>query len=299
MQTACRTSTLKCIGVPKLRSMALTSVQGGELDWPMSNLSNDLHAALEASSEASVVLTQTFGRLKQVESKGQEGLVSEADRNAELKVRETLQRLCPGDGILGEEMGWGQGPTSLDGRVWVVDPLDGTTNYVHGFPFFAVSIGLAVDGAIQVGVVEAPLLGWRFHATRGGGAFWNGQPIRCSDKTQLEESLVATGFSYSRSPEMVEEQVSVFKEMVRRCRGVRRAGAAALDLCMVGWGAFDAYWEKTLKPWDCAAGSLIAAEAGAAVTDFDGKPFTLQRDDVVACAPGLLAEVIGSIRYRG
>ena len=254
---------------------------------------SELAIVKEASRQACEILKDYFGHLHQVREKGKEGLVSEADQNSEKVIRKVLNEAFPQDAILGEEEGYGSGPRSGPSkREWIIDPLDGTTNYVHRFPFFATSLGLRADGEIKVGWVEAPLLGWTYHAVRGQGAFLNGQPIQCSNADNLKDSLLATGFSYSRAPGLIDHQAEVFKHMLTHARGVRRAGSAALDLCMVASGSFEGYWERTLKPWDTAAGSLIAQEAGAIVTDFDGKPYSPERDDVLAAAPGVHGQIL-------
>jgi myo-inositol-1(or 4)-monophosphatase len=265
--------------------------------WMAETWKKELDVAFEAAREASQILTDYFGRLKAVLNKGQEGLVSEADQNSEIAVRQVISKAFPTDSILGEEQGFGAGPQSSSSeRRWIIDPLDGTTNYVHRFPFFAVSIGFQAKGQVRLGVVEAPLLGWRFWAVQGQGAYLNGDRIHASQTKSLTDSLLATGFSYSRDPEMVNHQVEVFRLMVAQARGVRRAGAAALDLCMVANGCFDGYWERTLKPWDTAGGSLIAQEAGCIVTDFDGNPYRPERDDVIAATPGIHSQIVDVLK---
>jgi myo-inositol-1(or 4)-monophosphatase len=188
----------------------------------------------------------------------------------------------------------GDGATGL----WVIDPLDGTTNYVHGFPFFCASIGLEINGQVEVGVVHAPLLNYTFTAIRGRGAFRNGKPLHVSRTQKIEESLLATGFSYQRS-EVLNAELEDFKAFAEQARGVRRAGSAALDLCMVAAGVFDGFWERKLAAWDTAAGSLIVREAGGVVSDFSGADFHFSMPSVIAANPAIHTQILKTIqRHR-
>jgi myo-inositol-1(or 4)-monophosphatase len=195
-------------------------------------------------------------------------LVTEIDHACEALIVETLRRERPRDAVLAEE-GGGHGDPDAVWR-WVIDPLDGTMNYAHGYPRFCVSIGVERAGAAEVGVVYDPLLDELYAATRGAGATLNGRPIRVSLETEISRALLATGFAYDvhRS---ADDNVDHFARFVKLARGLRRDGSAALDLCYVAAGRFDGFWELKLHPWDVAAGSLIVHEAGGRTSDFSGR----------------------------
>lgn len=232
-------------------------------------------AAILAGRLGREVLLKYRGRLQQVEEKHLEGLVSEADRESEKVIFESLRKNFPTDLYMGEEstsVELAFRPEKVDSR-WIVDPLDGTTNYVHGLPIFAVSIGLEIKGQIEVAVIDCPALGEVYSAIRGRGAWVNGRPLKVSATEKLRDSLLATGFIGDHE-DVLQEQLKIFGQVVRSCRGVRRAGAAAYDLCMVASGVFDAYWEKGLKPWDSAAGLLLVEEAGGEVSTYRGNTFS-------------------------
>jgi myo-inositol-1(or 4)-monophosphatase len=255
-----------------------------------------LDVAMKAADASKAVLNSHFGNLRKVEEKHQAGLVSEADRESEKTIVDLLRKSFPDHGILGEEFGRsdtapvsqqgvGQGPggASEPTHLWMIDPLDGTTNYIHQFPFFCISIGLEVEGELVLGVVDAPQLGTRYHAVKGGGAFKNGEPIHVSKRTEIKDGLFATGFnSYDNT---LDEQLEILSKIVKHTRGIRRAGAAALDLCFVAEGVFDAFWEKQLSVWDTAAGVAIAREAGAVATDMVGNYFNPRMKSILVGAP--------------
>lgn len=192
-------------------------------------------------------------------------MVTEMDRASERLIVDRILTARPDDGILGEE---GTDRAGSSGVRWIVDPIDGTTNYLYGHPGFSVSIAVEVDGVIEVGVVHDPLHNEVFTASRGAGAHRNGRPISVSTETRLAHSLVATGFSYE--PERRRRQATVLAELLPQVRDIRRMGAASVDLCSVACGRVDAYYERGLQPWDHAAGALIAREAGALVGDLAG-----------------------------
>ena len=262
-----------------------------EIQRPSSDLQTYLDVAFQACDGAKQILNRHFGNLRHVDEKFQAGLVSEADKESERFIVDLIRKNFPGHQILGEESGLSgkAGETSKSDlstgpkALWMIDPLDGTTNYVHRFPVFCISIGLEIDGELVVGVVDAPKLGSRYHAVRGGGAFLNGEPIRVSPRSQFRDGLFATGFF--ETDEALEESLTFAYETVKTSRGLRRAGAAALDLCFVAEGIFDAFWEKNLKPWDTAAGVVIAREAGATVTDMEGREFHPTSQSVTCGAP--------------
>ena len=194
-------------------------------------------------------------------------LVTEVDLACERLIIEAIAAERPGDAILAEE---GGGHDRADARFrWVIDPLDGTVNYAHGYPRFCVSIGIQCDAETLVGVVYDPLLDELFAATRSGGAVRNGRPIAVSHEDQLSRALLATGFAYDIH-QSDEDNLDHFAQLAKRARGLRRDGSAALDLCYVACGRFDAFWELKLKAWDVCAGNLIVEEAGGRVSDFQG-----------------------------
>ncbi|MFN8039241.1 MAG: inositol monophosphatase family protein [Acidimicrobiales bacterium] len=219
-------------------------------------------------------------------------MVTDMDRAAERIITEGLLDARPDDGILGEE---GTDRAGRSGVRWIVDPLDGTTNYLYGHAGFAVSIAAEQGGRVVAGAVVDPMHGDAFRAVLGGGATRNGDPVRCSEVADPAVALVATGFSYE--PERRARQAAVLTQVLPRIRDIRRVGAAAVDLCSVACGRVDAFWEKGLAPWDHAAGALIAAEAGARVGDLGGGPpstaFTL------AAPPALFEALAELLRSAG
>jgi myo-inositol-1(or 4)-monophosphatase len=211
-------------------------------------------------------------------------MVTEVDRAAEAYVVDRLRAARPDDGFLGEE---GSASPGTSGVRWIIDPLDGTTNYLYAFPAFTVSIAAEVDGALVVGVVRDPSHDETFHARRDGGAWCNQRRLHVESPPALASALVATGFSYVS--ERRARQAAVLAHLLGDIRDIRRAGAASLDLCWVATGRVDAFFERGLAPWDYAAGSVIASEAGAEVTDLEGDPPST--DIVVAAAPPLAADL--------
>lgn len=199
-------------------------------------------------------------------------LVTAADRAAERVVVGGILERFPDHGILAEEgeLTAAGAASSASPFCWIVDPLDGTTNFVHGLPVYSVSIGLAHRGEVVLGVVHAPALDTTYAAARGLGATRNGAPIRCSATDQLADALLATGFAYRRDEPGRDDNTARFRRVLLACRDIRRLGSAALDLCLVAAGSFDGYWELDLSPYDVAAGALIVREAGGLVTDLAG-----------------------------
>lgn len=173
--------------------------------------------------------------------------------------------------------------------------MDGTTNYVHGFPVFCISIGLEVNGELQVGVVDVPILNTTYTAAKGKGAFCNGKKLQTSKKTKISESLLATGFNSLRKKELID-QLKIFARLIAKARGLRRAGSAAYDLCLVAEGVFDSFWEYNLKPWDTAAGALLVREAGGCVTNYSGEEFQLHHPSLVASGARLHPVILKEIR---
>ena len=233
---------------------------------------------VEIAREAGDLLLNYFDKGIDVAFKGTVDLVTEADRTVEDLVIGKIRQQFPDHDVLGEETGaLKRGGTQR----WVIDPLDGTTNFAHGFPWFAVSIGFEVRGEMMLGAIFNPCSGEFYLAERGGGATLNDRPIQVSTASQLDQSLLATGFPYDRKTTSVNnyDHFINFQQAARACR---RPGAASLDLACVAAGRFDGFWEMKLKPWDVAAGMLLVEEAGGQVTDFDGLPMPLDRQECLA-----------------
>jgi myo-inositol-1(or 4)-monophosphatase len=208
---------------------------------------------------------KTFDASK-IENKGVHDLVSYVDKTSEKMIIESLQKLIPDAGFIAEE-----GTLDIKGERfnWIIDPLDGTTNYIHGIPIYSVSIALVDQNELACGVVYEVGHDECFYASKGGGAFLNGKPIRVSTRSDIHESLLATGFPYSDFSRM-DSYMEFFKWAMTNSRGIRRLGSAAADLAYVASGRFDAFWEYSLKPWDVAAGALLVIEAGGKVSDYKG-----------------------------
>lgn len=223
--------------------------------------------------------------------KGRRDPVTEADLAAERLIVERLRAQFPDDAIFAEEE---TRDSDLGGRVWYVDPLDGTVNFSQSLPFYAVSLAL-YDGAVPlVGVVHAPKLGETFTAARGLGAKLDGEPLRVSEKSTLIESVLATGFAYGRET-LADDNVGHFADFVLRVRGMRRAGSAALDLAYVAAGRLDGYWEPHLNPFDVAAGALLVQEAGGVLSDMSGGDDWLHGGSIVASGAGLRDEILATL----
>jgi myo-inositol-1(or 4)-monophosphatase len=248
-------------------------------------------AMSEIAREAGALLTDYFHQHLKIEYKGDADLVTAADRAAEALIRDRIRARWPGHDVLGEEQGLND--QGSDYR-WYVDPLDGTTNFAHGYPVFCVSMGLekrlSAGGASRVAaVIYDPTRDELFTAEQGKGARLNGEAIHVSKTPTLKESLLATGFpSHKRHK---NPNIFFYHQITLRTHGVRRAGSAALDLCNVASGRYDGFWEFNLNPWDTAAGVLIVEEAGGRVTRFDGSPFELNSRETVA-SNGLLHEAL-------
>lgn len=238
-----------------------------------------LEVACEAARAAGAVVREHFGKRIRVDLKGRINLVTEVDTRAEEAIRRVIREAYPEHRILGEEAGESGGRHSP--TLWIVDPLDGTTNFAHGYPCVAISVAVEVAGQLKVGVVLDPVRGELFTALQGGGAWRNGERIQVSQCEVLDDALLVTGFPYDvrRHPRI---HLALLGDFLVKSRGIRRDGAAALDLCYVACGRFDGFWELGLNPWDVAAGSLIVAEAGGMLTDFGGRPLDIRRPQVVA-----------------
>lgn len=244
-----------------------------------------LALACDLAEEAGALLLDGLAGATVLASKSSPtDMVSTMDRASEELIVSGIRRARPDDAIVGEE---GTADAGTSGVRWILDPLDGTTNYLYALPAFAVSIAVEVDGEVEVGVVAHPSSGETFAAVRGGGATCNGVPIACSRETELAHALVGTGFSYD--PARRARQGAVAGRVLPRARDIRRFGAAALDLCWVACGRLDAYYEKGLQVWDLAAGGLVASEAGARVGDLAGS--AASPAFCLAAAPGLFDEL--------
>jgi len=213
-----------------------------------------------------------------VDFKGRRDLVTETDKLSERYIRSNILEMFPDHGFWGEEGGRVNPEASWQ---WIVDPLDGTTNFVHGFPHFCVSIAVSRDGKVMAAAVHDPNRDELFGAIRGMGATLNGNPIRVSRCEKLEEAMVSTGFPYDRGSDP-DDNIDEFRKVSLKTQGTRRVGAAALDLCWVACGRLDGFWEKKLNSWDLAAGSLILSEAGGMITALDGGPYTIETRHVLA-----------------
>ena len=238
-----------------------------------------LSAAWQAANAAGEIIRANWRQPRFIDYKGPIDLVTSTDRAAEHAIVEILQRDFPAHSILGEE------ETEITGAKsayrWIVDPLDGTTNFAHSYPQVSVSIALEFAEQIILGLVYDPLRRECFRAVKAQGATLNGDPIRISAVNELDKALLATGFPYDRR-DHADFYLSFFKGFLTRCQGIRRAGSAALDLCYVAAGRLDGFWELKLKPWDIAAGALIISEAGGSLSDFSGNAFSIHGNETLA-----------------
>ncbi|MCB6182522.1 inositol monophosphatase [Leeia sp. TBRC 13508] len=248
-----------------------------------------LNIAVKAARRAASVITRASRNLDTltVQSKQPNDLVSEVDRAAEATIIQTIQEAYPDHAILAEE----SGQIGDSEYVWVIDPLDGTTNFLHGFPHYCVSIALLHKGVPTQAVVYDPNRNHLFTASRGAGAFLDGRRIRVSKKTQLSEALLSTGFPY-RELENLDTYVTTFKEFTLKSQGIRRPGSAALDLAYIAAGWVDGFWEFGLAPWDIAAGALLIKEAGGLVTDFAGEEGFMESGNVLAGTPRVFGQML-------
>lgn len=236
--------------------------------------------AEQAAHVAGTVLRSHWGKLTDIRDKGFAwDLVTEADKAADQAIVSEIQKHFPHHQILTEETG-SHGDKESD-YLWVIDPLDGTTNYTHNFPFVAISIAVLKKGIPQVGIVYNPILNELYQAEKGKGAYLNKKLIHVSQVSSLEKSLLVTGFAYDRQ-ETEDNNFAEFCHLTNCCQGVRRIGSAALDLAFVARGILDGYWERGIKPWDIAAGALLVEEAGGAVSSYDNKPLDLFSGKILA-----------------
>jgi myo-inositol-1(or 4)-monophosphatase len=246
--------------------------------------------AVRAARRGGEVLLSHFGRLTDIQLKGEADLVTEADVAAERAIVELIRAEFPTHRVFAEEGSVGGDDPA---HRWIIDPLDGTTNYAHGMPLFTVSVAYERDGEVAAGAVFQPATGELFHARTGGGAWLGDQPIRVSRATELRHALLTTGFPSRR--DMLEPAMAQFAALNAQTHAVRRTGSAALDLAWVATGRFDGYWERTISAWDVAAGVVIAREAGASITDLAGRPFLVDAGNILTTAPGIHAELLSAL----
>lgn len=244
-----------------------------------------------AAKAAGKVLIKYLGKIATIQEKKDAGLVTNADLEAEQKIIKILGKTRPDFTWLTEETSPDDLPSQ--GR-WVIDPLDGTTNFVHGFPMFCVSIAAEWEGQVIAGVIYNPCLKDLYIATLGGGAFCNGKKMKVSNTAHLRDSLLTTGFTY-RKRELLHTEMDAFERLAQIARGIRRPGSAALDLAYTARGVFDGFWERNLSPWDVAAGALMVKEAGGKVTDLQGKAFNLANKQILASNLRLHSQILDSI----
>ncbi len=256
----------------------------------MTDLQTLRSAAESFARDAGAVLLAGYGRVHAPEKKGRIDLVTEYDKRSEALLLARIRERFPSHAILAEESGTHAG--GEDARVrWICDPLDGTTNFAHNYPFFCVSVGVEVDGAMAAGAVYDPVRDELFSAARGLGATRNAEPIHVTPTGAIEDALLVTGFPYDVR-EFPERHLPLFQDFLLRAQGVRRDGSAALNLCYVAMGRFDGMWEGNLSPWDIAAGSLIVQEAGGVITGYAGEPLRLDGRRIATANPDLHARLL-------
>ena len=257
-----------------------------------------LNIAVRAARAGGKIITRNFDRLDRVRvtEKSAKDFVSDVDRQAEAAIIEVLYKAFPDHGFLAEESGEHAGQ-SAEGYRWIIDPLDGTTNYLHGFPQFAVSIALAQGKRIEQAVVYNPLSQDLYTASRGAGAELNNRKIRVSHCKSLSTALLGTGLPF-REGDNFDAEFAVLRELAEKTVGIRRPGAAALDLAAVAAGQFDGFYESNLQAWDIAAGALLVREAGGLVTDLQGGEDWLGSGSIVAATPKLLPELLKTLKLH-
>ena len=251
---------------------------------------NDIEIAQEAARRGAAILLRYWQNLGKADAdiKARNDWVSAADRESEKAIVDCIRELSPGDSFLAEETGASGGTSD---RTWIIDPLDGTSNYLQHFPVWCVSIALQTRGEMTAGVIYEPLRDIFFTAERGGGAFRDGERMHVSDQAAVEGSFLATGFPF-RAQEYVSVYCRIFEDVIRIAKGVRRAGSAALDLAYTAAGVYDGFFELHLAPWDVAAGALLVREAGGVISDFSGGDRWLERGNIIGAAPGVHKDLL-------
>lgn len=253
-----------------------------------------LNTAILAARKSASVILQAQGRAQLPQYKGRTNLVTETDLRSEEIILNYLQKAYPDHAILAEESGKKEQNSDY---LWVIDPLDGTTNFVHGYPGYAVSIGCLVKGVPTLGVVVELPINRIYTAVRGGGAFRDEKPIKVSTNSRLDRSLLVTGFGYEHGTHW-DTNMDLFKYFTDKTQGVRRLGAAVIDLCYVACGIFEGFWELDLQPWDTAAGIVIVEEAGGKVTCMDGKSYSIFNNQILATNSFVHTEIVQSMKQK-
>ena len=254
-----------------------------------------LNMAVKAARRAAAIINRASFDLDQIaiEQKEQNDYVTEVDRAAEAAIIDVLLTAYPNHAVLAEESGASNNLNDESENVWIIDPIDGTTNFMHGFPCYCISIALRQRGVLTQGVIYDPVHNDLFTASKGGGAFLNNKRIRVSKTDRLSKALIGTGFAgRSRDPDALKAFLRMFEAMTLNCQGVRRPGSGALDLAYVACGRYDGYFEKGLKIWDIAAGTLLVSEAGGMVADFNGDSGFLETGHVVAGSPRVFGQML-------
>ena len=248
-----------------------------------------LNVAVKAARRAATIINRASLNLErlQIDRKQHNDFVTEVDKAAEEAIIETLSEAYPNHGFLAEESGE---LLNNSDHIWIIDPLDGTTNFIHGFPQYAISIALSVNGVLQQAVIYDPNRDELFSASKGAGAYVDRRRLRVASQIKLENALIGTGFPY-RQDQDVDQYLKIFAEMTHQCAGLRRPGAASLDLAYVAAGRYDGFFESELKPWDMAAGALIITEAGGLVGNYRGEEGFLESGEIMAGNPRIFAQM--------
>lgn len=255
-----------------------------------------VNIGVKAARKAGRIILQSLDQPDkiQIEEKGLNDYVTQVDKACEDEIKYIIHKAYPNHSILGEETGLTQ-KNNTDDITWIIDPLDGTTNFIHGFPQFCISIGIMEKGRIEHGIIYDPLKDELFTATRGRGAQLNDRRIRVSNTVQLNQALLGTGFP-TREIDVIDVYLNLLRELMPQCAGVRRAGAAALDLAYVACGRLDGFWEYGLKLWDVSAGSLLIKEAGGYVSGFESEESYLESGNIIAGTPKVHAQLEAIVR---
>lgn len=259
------------------------------------NLQSYLDLSKKIAQSAGKILLEGQQKGFSIDYKGKSNLVTEIDKKSEQYIVGELRKAYPDHSILGEE---GSNETHNVNYRWIIDPIDGTTDYAHGHPYYCVSIGLEIEGEIAVGTVFAPVYNEMFTAAKGMGAFLNGKKISVSDIENIEESLLGTGFNPS-APELSKQNITHFEHFQDHSHGIRRCGAAALDICYVAAGRLDGFWENGLSAWDMAAGKIIVEEAGGTITALNGSPFNIEDRQILATNGKIHQSMVDYFRSLG
>ena len=262
-----------------------------------SNSKQILNHALEAVKLGRDCLLKYYGKIEHIEVKEKAGLVSEADRESEKIIQHYLHSKHPDFDFLGEETSYFNPDAPLvssDQPRWILDPLDGTTNFIHQLPIWCISLALEVKKEVVIAVIDVPLLNQTFTAIKGEGAFCNGKKLLVSKCQKLADAFMSTGF-VNEDEDVLKEQLKIFNHFVWKARGIRRPGAAAYDLAMVASGVFDLYWEKNIKPWDVAAGLLLVEEAGGQVQTYSGEKYNPFLKSIVAANQSISSQFLSEL----